>query len=89
MGAAFAGLIGAVPQLVWFSEHKENVFGVAGTLLALNGVVQYRSRNAQCPIDLALARSCMQARAWSKWVLFVSILIFLTGAFFAFLAPHL
>ena len=33
-GAALAGLVTAVPQLVWLSEHKALVFGGAAALLA-------------------------------------------------------
>jgi len=34
-GAALAGLVTAVPQLIWLSEHKALVFGVATIMLAL------------------------------------------------------
>lgn len=87
MGAALVGLIGAVPQLIWFSEHKVVVFGVAGVFLAVNGIAQYRSRNAPCPIEKALADACMHARKWSKRIYFTSIAVYLVGAFFAFVAP--
>lgn len=36
-GAALAGLVAAVPQLIWLSEHKSGVFGVAAALLAISG----------------------------------------------------
>ncbi len=89
MGAAFAGLVGAIPQLVWFSEHKGILFPVAGGLLAANGVLRYRNRNAPCPIDSELAKACMRTRAWSTWIFRLSIAAYLTGAFFAFVAPAL
>lgn len=38
-GAALAGLVTAVPQLVWLSEHKGAVFGLAFALLVLSGAL--------------------------------------------------
>lgn len=87
LGAAFAGLVGTVPQLVWFSENKNPVFGVAGVLIAVSSVLQYRARNAPCPIDPELARICTSSRKWSKRILIFSVAAYLTGAFFAFIAP--
>ena len=36
-GAAMVGLISAFPQLVWLSEHKGWVFGIAAFLLIASG----------------------------------------------------
>ena len=43
-GAALAGLVTAVPQLVWLSDHKAGVFGLAFAMLALSGVLLRRAR---------------------------------------------
>ena len=40
-GAVLAGLVSAVPQLVWLSEHKAAVFGIAAVMLALAGLAIY------------------------------------------------
>jgi hypothetical protein len=88
-GAALASLVGAVPQLVWLSEHKVVLFLVAGGMLALAGVFQWRARFAPCPADPALAAACTRQRRVSAWVYGVSVAIFAVGAFFAFVAPHL
>lgn len=87
MGATFAGLIGAVPQLVWFSEHKEVVFSIAGGFIVLSAVFSYRSRNAPCPLDPKLTEACTRTRVWSKCVFRFSVTAYLVGAFFAFVAP--
>ena len=88
-GAALAGLVGAVPQLVWLSERKVPLFVIAGLMLALAGIFQWRARFAPCPADPALAAACMRQRRVSAWVYGVSVAIFLVGFFFAFVAPYL
>lgn len=88
-GAALAGLVTAIPQLVWLSEHKPLVFGVAGTLLAISGVALWIGRRAPCPADPKLARSCQRLRRISSIVYTIALASFLLGASFAFLLPVL
>ena len=86
-GAARAGLVSNVPQLVWISEHKGWVFGVAGAMLLLAGGMQWRARNASCPADPQLAETCRRTRSNSLRVYLLSLAIFAVGAWFAFAAP--
>ena len=88
-GATLASLVGMFPALVWLSEHKIAVFTVAGGMLAIAGYFQWRGRFAPCPADPALARACARQRKVSRWVYAVSVLLYLIGGFFAFLAPIL
>ena len=48
-GAALAGLVSAVPQLIWLSEHKPWVFTIAGILLGVSGIALWMGRRAPCP----------------------------------------
>jgi hypothetical protein len=89
MGAAFAGLVGIFPQIVWISENKPAVFGGGALLLLGAGILQYRARTAACPIDPKLGETCAVTRDWSKIIYFVSVTLFSVGAFFAFIAPKL
>lgn len=89
LGAALAGLVSAVPALVWISEYKLPLFLLAGTLLAGAGVLQWRLRFAPCPLDPQLRQACLRTRRWSRWVWAASVLLFVVGAFFAFVAPWL
>lgn len=89
MGAAFAGFIGAFPQLIWLSEHKGIVFGGAALLLAAAGWFQWRARYAACPTDPRLAEACRTTRSWSKWIFALSLGLYGLGAFFAFGLPLL
>jgi len=86
-GAVLSSLIATVPQLVWFSEHKTEVFTVAMIMLIASGLLQWRSRYLPCPVDPALASMCLRTRRRSLWMYLVSVAIFLLGGFFAFIAP--
>ncbi|AKR43654.1 hypothetical protein [Methylophilus sp. TWE2] len=85
--ATLTSLISHFPQLIWISEHKPLVFGLAGAMLLLAGWMQWRARLLPCPADAKLAALCMQTRRQSLWIYWVSVVIFLIGSFFAFLAP--
>jgi predicted small integral membrane protein len=86
-GAALSALVSAVPQLVWLSEHKDVLFTVAGVMLLLGGIAQWRARTAPCPVDPAVRAACLRTRAVSRRVYAGSVLLFATGGFFAYLAP--
>ena len=86
-GAAMSSLVSNVPQLVWFSEHKVGVFIFAALMLLLSGIMQWRARSLPCPADPALAATCIATRKTSLKVYVFSVLIFLIGGFFAFIAP--
>ncbi|AXQ30205.1 hypothetical protein D0B54_16655 [Solimonas sp. K1W22B-7] len=88
-GATLAGLVSAVPQLVWLSAHKGLVFGAAGAMLAVAGWLQLRARNAPCPIDPQLAAACARTRRVSLGVYLFSLAIYGVGLVFAFLLPLL
>jgi hypothetical protein len=88
-GAALSSLISSVPQLVWFSLHKTEIFAAAGIMLAVSGGMQWRARSLPCPVDPVLAAACTGTRKISLRLYLVSLAIFLTGGFFAFVAPSL
>jgi hypothetical protein len=86
-GAALAALVTAVPQLIWMSEHKTLVFGLAAALLGISGVALWLGRRAPCPADPTLARSCRRLRRLSTILYGVAVVSFLVGAAFAFVLP--
>ena len=88
-GAALAGLVTAVPQLIWLSEHKPLVFTVAGVLLAISGITLWVGRRAPCPVDPVLARSCQRLRRITLILYWLAMFSFLLGATFALLLPAL
>jgi len=88
-GAALIGLVNTVPQLIWISQHKIALFIFAGSMLTLSGITRYMNRNAPCPADPLKAQSCKKLRRISGGLFIFSIVIYMTGFFFAFIAPHL
>ena len=87
-GAALAGLVTAVPQLIWLSEHKGLVFGVAGALLLVSGAMLWVNRRAPCPADPKLAEACTRLRRLSRVIYGVALACFFMGTTFAFLLPR-
>jgi hypothetical protein len=88
-GAVVVGLVTAVPQLIWLSEHKLAVFGTAAAFLMLSGGLLWRARRLPCPADPALASKCMRLRKASLGLYAGSIGLFLLGVVFAFVLPQL
>jgi hypothetical protein len=88
-GAALAGLVTAVPQLIWLSEHKPLVFGVAAILLGVSGITLWIGRRAPCPTDPHLARSCRTLRRLSVILYAIALAGFMVGIVFAFVLPRL
>lgn len=88
-GAALAGLVGAVPQLVWLSEHKAFVFGSAGVLLGVAGAALWSARRMPCPADPTLARACVRLRSLSVSLYMAAVIAFVLGVAFAFVLPRL
>jgi hypothetical protein len=88
-GAALAGLVTAIPQLIWLSEHKPLVFISAGALLAISGIALWVGRRAPCPADPKLTRSCQRLRRLSVVVYSIALAAFMLGGAFAFLLPVL
>ena len=88
-GATLISLLNAVPQLIWLSEHKIAIFVFAAVMLAMSGIARYLNRNAPCPIEPEQAKACMRLRRISGIILYVSVLIYAVGFFFAFVATIL
>ncbi len=88
-GAMLAGLLTAVPELIWLSERKGLVFGVATLALLAAGALLWQARSAPCPADPALARACTRLRRWSNGLYIASVLVTAVSAVFAFVLPAL
>ena len=86
-GAALVGLITAVPQLIWLSEHKPAVFGIAGAMLMVAGAFLLWARRLPCPAEPAAAHRCKRLRVLSHWLYAIALVGFAVGAVFAFVLP--
>jgi hypothetical protein len=85
--ATLSGLVSAFPQLVWLSEHKVALFSFAGLMLLASGALQWHHRFAPCPADPSLRDACLRTRKAAGRVWAASVLLYLTGAWFAFAVP--
>lgn len=88
-GAVLAGLVSAVPQLVWLSEHKLLVFGVAGGMLIVSGIMLRHATRLPCPTDPVAAKACMSLRTMSAALFLCAAVAYVIGVTFAWLAPLL
>jgi magnesium-transporting ATPase (P-type) len=89
MGASLAGFVGVFPWITAISEYKVAVFAMAGIMLSLSAWMQWRARHAPCPADARKAKACMRLRKISWGILVFSIVIYVTGIFFAFFAADI
>jgi len=88
-GATVVSLVTAFPQLIWLSERKPLVFGVAGAALLIGGIVLWRARLLPCPTDPIAAKACTRLRRLSAILFTVASLSFAIGLLFAFVLPAL
>lgn len=85
-GATFAGLTQAVPELLWFGEHKTLTFsiGAVGNLVGLISI--RRPVSTQCEVGgQSEASACEQTRSWARILVQVSIGLYGIGFVFAFI----
>ncbi len=88
MGAVVAAMASNIPFLITLSLYKSWVFAGSGVLLALGGYLLYRPGRA-CPTEPELAALCTKAHNWNCRVLWISIIIWCVGFFFAYIAESI
>ena len=88
LGAVMAGLITAIPGLVWFSEHKIPVFIISGLILVSAGMARVSSSSRACPADKEKARACGNLKKISGVIYWASVTLYMLALFFAFLAKY-
>lgn len=86
-GASLASFLGDFPQLIWLSDNKEYVFGGSFIMLGLAFTGQRVAARQSCPIDKK--EDCQSAKDWSKPLLYITLMINVIGAFYAFILPRL
>lgn len=88
LGASVASMLSFMPWLVTLSHHKSWVFAVSGILILLSFVHTYaiaprlRKEADSCAAD---DPSCDRATRFSKFVLWISAVIYLIGFLTAYL----
>ena len=86
-GASFASLTSTIPQLLWLGENKTLVFIIGGVFLTLGLVLpKLFPPPVICDVD---GNACAETKSWSQPLLYISIVLYAIGGFFAYLAPIL
>jgi hypothetical protein len=88
-GATVASLVTAFPQLIWLSEHKAIVFGIAGIALLVSGALLWNAQRLPCPTEPRAAIACARVRKISHALFAFALLGYATGVAFAFVIPWL
>ena len=85
MGASLASLVSAFPWIIFISKYKIQTFILAAVLLVFSVYLFWQGRNAPCPSDPIQAKICSKLRFINLIMLFISLVIYLVGFFFAFI----
>lgn len=88
MGMAVASIAANAPLLIKLSMYKNWVFAFSGLLLLVSGWLLYR-RGRYCPTDPELSKICEYTNVWNRRLYWCSVIIWLIGFFFAFLAVYI
>lgn len=88
-GATLASIVSTSPWLVTLSKYKIYTFGFSAFMLVLAGIIRYKTKDNFCPTDPKQAKACQNLKIISGIIYWGSVIIFLIGFFFAFIAVHI
>lgn len=88
-GASFASLITVFPFLITLSQYKLHITLFALIMLVLAGYINYKTFYMPCPADPELGRLCMQTRKRSRYIYYLSLLLFIFATIFTYIIPRL
>ena len=87
-GASFASLLGVFPFLIVLSQYKIAISLFALLMIAVAGVVNYKTARMPCPADPELGRACLKTRQRSRKIYYVSTGIFICASIFTYAVPY-
>ena len=87
-GASFASLVSTFPFLIVLSQYKIYISFTALTVLAIAGIINYRTYFMPCPADPELGRLCLQTRQRSRMLYYLSSAIFIFASVFTYVIPN-
>ena len=88
MGASLASFVSAFPWIIFISKYKIQTFTLAAVLLIVSVYLFWQGRDAPCPSDPIQAKICSKLRFINLIMLFISLVTYLAGFFFAFVVVN-
>ncbi len=88
-GASFASLITVFPFLITLSQYKLYITLFALIMLVLAGYINYKTFYMPCPVDPELGKLCMKTRKRSRYIYYLSLLLFIFATIFTYIIPRL
>jgi len=82
-GAALGSLISVFPWLVPLSENKDWLFLIAGFLILISAVVTFRPKG-KIVCMVTGGKGCETAETFTRIIFFISVGLYLSGAFVAY-----
>lgn len=89
MGASFANLTGALPQIIWLTERKEMLFVITGILLLISYLSIKSSQQRACPIDQSQREVCESTKNYTLIIFWISTAFFIIGLCFSYIIPRI
>lgn len=86
-GASFASLITHLPFLITLSQYKTQITIFALVMVIAAGYANYKTYHMPCPSDPELGRLCMQTRKRSRYVYYISVVLFIFATIFTYIIP--
>ena len=86
-GASFASLITVFLFLIVLSQYKLYITMIALVMIVCAGYVNYKTYHMPCPADPELGRLCMQTRKRSRYVYYISVVLFIFATIFTYIIP--
>ena len=88
-GASFVTLINIFPLLVKVSQYKTYITVFAFIMILLAGIINYKTYRSPCPIDPELKKICLTTRKRSRYIYYISLIIFIISTTFTYLLPRI
>ena len=82
-GAALTSMISTFPWMVTLSGYKEWIFFGSGIMLLISGILVYRPKGKMA-CSITGGQGCEVAGRFTKVMFWSSVIIYSTGAFFAY-----
>lgn len=82
-GAAVGSLISVFPWLIPISKYHNWIFGIAAILLLINGIFVF-SPKGKVVCAVTGGKGCEVAGSFSKWMFWISTILYSIGVFFAY-----